>query len=663
MRLKSTLWALAFAVAAVSCSDDLEEGGGTGTGGNELKGETAKINVTVNAATQTKALEYEVGSKDESEVNEVILVLYNNTDASTSSPSTTDYDLKTTSNIVAVGYTNSGIENDQTSDATHAWKATVEVTVTEESQALAGNTFGVLAITNVGDDSDLYSKLTSTNEGTKIKTVEALGDALITTVYNSTDKNDFVMSTHMIKNTSGSYLSTVTLNTGDTPADVEVYVERLAAKIRINEQTEDPIVNDFLYTLSKTVEGVQENVTDKILLNKVAVVNQLTSGSYLLKRTIAPTSKTDLSIPAKENPSKDVYLGEEDDPSGGAAAYVIDPWTRSKLKGSNPLPTFSSTQLDYLNRYVKGHTFEDYFGQTIDDKYTTIDLANNTLFTDQNHSLDLCYTMENTIGNNADLKGFATGAVFQATYYPGKWIEADADKGITKISDVNYGTEGSSVLVAAVTKDTKGKTFYANSDQINPKIYKDLTAIFAEYVANVKDVTLKSSDKENTVYTQFLSSNITNITIDNYKKSVFYNSNGDALGYIAYLNKAIDENSLTAFTVDHGFDKYIENESTWDDKKKATVYAEFKPYKDGACVYDYWIQHIPDNGTTDAGVMEYAIVRNNIYDMTIKGINTLGLSMVEVPDEDEEIESKELRMNVVIHVRNWVVRSNSDIIL
>lgn len=44
MKMKSTLWALAFACAAVSCSDDFED---PNKGGNDsdLNGETAKMKV------------------------------------------------------------------------------------------------------------------------------------------------------------------------------------------------------------------------------------------------------------------------------------------------------------------------------------------------------------------------------------------------------------------------------------------------------------------------------------------------------------------------------------------------------------------------------------------------------------------------------------------
>ena len=62
-------------------------------------------------------------------------------------------------------------------------------------------------------------------------------------------------------------------------------------------------------------------------------------------------------------------------------------------------------------------------------------------------------------------------------------------------------------------------------------------------------------------------------------------------------------------------------------------------------------------------VMEFAIVRNNIYDMTVTGISGLGLSGAEKPDPGKDDEDEKYYFNVEIYVKNWVVRSNSDIML
>ena len=63
------------------------------------------------------------------------------------------------------------------------------------------------------------------------------------------------------------------------------------------------------------------------------------------------------------------------------------------------------------------------------------------------------------------------------------------------------------------------------------------------------------------------------------------------------------------------------------------------------------------------GIMEFGIVRNNIYDMIVKSISGLGLSGTDKPEPDKDDETKDYYFNVQINVKNWVIRNNSGIIL
>ena len=47
-------------------------------------------------------------------------------------------------------------------------------------------------------------------------------------------------------------------------------------------------------------------------------------------------------------------------------------------------------------------------------------------------------------------------------------------------------------------------------------------------------------------------------------------------------------------------------------------------YQDGICYYTYWIKHAEDGNDTTVSPMEYAIVRNNIYQINVTGINDIG---------------------------------------
>lgn len=47
-------------------------------------------------------------------------------------------------------------------------------------------------------------------------------------------------------------------------------------------------------------------------------------------------------------------------------------------------------------------------------------------------------------------------------------------------------------------------------------------------------------------------------------------------------------------------------------------------YEDGICYYTYWIKHADDGDDTKVSPMEYAIVRNNIYQINVTGIHGIG---------------------------------------
>ena len=83
--------------------------------------------------------------------------------------------------------------------------------------------------------------------------------------------------------------------------------------------------------------------------------------------------------------------------------------------------------------------------------------------------------------------------------------------------------------------------------------------------------------------------------------------------------------------------------------------------------YKYWIKHDP-NGTDDdpMGVMEFAIVRNNVYQLDVTAVNDLGDPLPFTPgkdDPEDPVKEKDVYIVVNLYVKNWVKRPNSSIIL
>lgn len=80
--------------------------------------------------------------------------------------------------------------------------------------------------------------------------------------------------------------------------------------------------------------------------------------------------------------------------------------------------------------------------------------------------------------------------------------------------------------------------------------------------------------------------------------------------------------------------------------------------KGATCYYKYWIRHMNNNNNEDMGIMEFAIVRNNVYKLTVESVSKLGDPTDEIdPDNPDETSKMYLKVNVTI--LPWVVRNNS----
>lgn len=659
------------------------EDSGNGTGNGELNGPQTYMKVAVNPGMVTKATageegegedQSEEGNKDEYAVKDITVILFRDAGESyTTAPS----EFKADSKLVAAGFGIIPGNTDPNDESWHKRMATVTLDVMQDKEDFDRKKYGIIAVANLGDTDGnvLKGKI-----GTEVTTGAELANLLQAEYKGS----GFIMSTHNDKyGTSNKIFDNVTLEAGVNPnsaPEAVVHVERLAAKVRISEAAADQADN-FIYTI-KEGEGTGTEVA-KVRLDEVAIVNQLNSGSFLLKRVTADVSGTDKTIPGKTG-EHDNYLGNENANTANPAFainYVIDPWTRNKTVAKSmvwsPLAINSETlaeskTLSYINHFVG----DNYAAMWTDFTSKPVALANSDKFTNaENEELDLVYTMENTTSAAMSKNGFSTGALFKATYIPKRLSTVKVKSGttgkITKevVADVvtNYNPDGSETLAYdAIEKDSKVTLdFYLYGNNA----YDSYAAIFNEYVwgeqkslDNQQDVTIYS-------YENFTSDNIVKI-----KKKAFFEhvlgTTSDPLGYIASLRKAVagEDGELSAdeiialgetvFAEADGIDNYIER----NDGNTATLNKNINKFEDCVCYYPYWIRHA-DNESIDMGVMEFGIVRNNIYDMKVTGISGYGYSGIEKPEPGTDDELKKFFFNVEINVKNWVVRSNDDIIL
>lgn len=81
-------------------------------------------------------------------------------------------------------------------------------------------------------------------------------------------------------------------------------------------------------------------------------------------------------------------------------------------------------------------------------------------------------------------------------------------------------------------------------------------------------------------------------------------------------------------------------EANWGDVDGCEVYDQ------GRCYYVYWIRHADDYDINAISPMEYAIVRNNIYQLKINSISGLG-----TPEPDSNV--KEVEFDIHVRVKPW----------
>lgn len=77
-----------------------------------------------------------------------------------------------------------------------------------------------------------------------------------------------------------------------------------------------------------------------------------------------------------------------------------------------------------------------------------------------------------------------------------------------------------------------------------------------------------------------------------------------------------------------------------------------RTYEDATCYYTWWIRHANDGSEDTNGVMEYAIVRNNIYELDVTSIYSLG---GYIPNEEEH------GFIVTVYVKDWTLLEEEPI--
>ena len=421
---------------------------------------------------------------------------------------------------------------------------------------LDNGTYNVLVVANPGADWWTGQSLTLADVRNHIQTTAW--------TVSESGYSDFVMTS--------AADATLTLNSNpeSDPAKTTVDVERMAA--RLDYKADAPYnCTDPAY-IGATVK-----------ITGAALVNNLTAGSYLLKR-VAPTVD---GVPT--------YLGNETaDKNGVATNYVLDPWTTNKSK--NLYGTWfnsGSSDPNWWTGYVQP-------GTSVSDGAETWKRIG--------------YTLENITTADAAGSDYSTGVVFKATFNP-----------------------------VGIAKYTVGETFFALGSHLFASMEDMMTYVygadFSQFDAKingcndwaaVKNFAASLLDNDPSGYKSFLQGQDEAQDLARVKESLKWSAYMfSKCGYSASLNGSykveLDQNGIVT--------------------RNALQSYGVRTYEDATCYYTWWVRHSNDNDDTKKGIMEYAIVRNNIYKLTVNSIYSLG---GDVPGEDENII-------LDVYVNDWLL--------
>lgn len=449
-------------------------------------------------------------------------------------------------------------------------------TTTPQQVDLDDGTYNVLVVANPGADWWTGQSLTLADVRNHIQTTAWTA--------SGSDYSDFVMTS--------AADATLTLNSNpeNNPAKATVNVERMAARLDYKAEA-SYTCTDPAYT-GATVE-----------ITGAALVNNLTAGSYMLKRVASTVD----GVPT--------YLGDETADAGVQTNYVLDPWTAVKTSDNNSFT---------IDGEVK--TAEDLYGEWFgnisqnpndwaDYVQRGIEVSDGTEKWQR-----IGYTLENTTAADAAGSDYSTGVVFKAKFNP---------QGVA-----NY---------------TEGETFFAYGTKIYASMEDMMAGFYGSKFDDLDNITSCATWGD---VKQFITSTLLTNDPSGYNK------------YLEGLAEGKDDSETVSDASSLTWSNYMKNECGYSKDENGKVVLDqngkvtrialqpygTRTYEDATCYYTWWVRHSNDNDDTKKGIMEYAIVRNNIYKLTVNSVYSLG---GEVPEEESLI--------VDVHVNDWLLLDNETL--
>ena len=426
---------------------------------------------------------------------------------------------------------------------------------------------------------------------------------------NFTDWDNFTT-----ENNAFDFSGKNTLSNGTEIGNIgNIRVERVVARFDFKDGSPS---KDQTYVIAEK----DNKPTLKVKLNKMALIN-MSKHFYYLRRV------SDNGLPNKVE-----ICGTEYD-SGQSWNYVVDTDAEQKNGDINASYPFA----DYFN-FCLGHQDNNTWSidETARDQWYTSLISDvikkdedNDVKWNNNHSRDgyriWRYATENTIpGMNKQENGISTGIVFKGKIQ----VTTDAPQALQDAINKATGDSNADAILYAYSNQ-----LYVSWTEVR-KAALDATA--NEEFKKAVFGTPKNTPSE-TVYSDDTKS-------PDYLWNIWHNVKGhnDAAALSAFKEVATNK--------DHQFTLY---QSSRDENDGAGYY----------CYYFYWNRH-NDNGNNGVmGPMEFAVVRNNVYKLSVVDINRLGHPRLSENDPDPvdpgtPDEKGDIYLKLSVEVLPWVVRIN-----
>ena len=472
-------------------------------------------------------------------------------------------------------------------------------TVTKAVKNIALRKYHVIVVTN-------YQKLlTMLSEGMTVKDILELQESDLWKTNSDNSKREFIMS-----NINDDIIDFSIMSTRANPLKINININRIASRIDIGIYNNKELNIANTYLLNENGENLA-----RVRITDVKAANILSESSYIIKRG------------ASDKNSPISYFYNEAISKG----YILDPWSRYKtdnaINGGIDIDG-EKKDIGYLYKNYLSKDFDFSGSSLMPEKGEFIDSDGKSYFI-------LDYAMENCSDFSSIKKAFTTCLVYKAKFMPYKlydysdnaYIISDNDN-----EDVDFYYSNSDKRACISLKGLMYPYF-------KPGIYADVFT---------PGFTISNSWKDVRDYISIIKDN-------------------DILGYKNYLNKILN-NAVVTYKSES--DKLTQSDLlniSWNSFEKSLTKTILESngvylYKNCDVYYHYWIEH-EKNSSLDVSNTKYAIVRNNIYRMTVQSVKSIGYPEPYDPGNSDVEEPGDKSLIIKVSVLGWNIINHPDIIM